>query len=385
MSKVVNSEEDPKFPDSLSESCKDFIRSCMQRDPKKRLNVFALLKHEFLSSVSPSSKHHEKKTSISKRVTEAEGYSPDGFSDRLDVDDDQIFDDSTKNTKKTKLEDTEYYRKMFHRYRTRNIEDGQKENCAPKTDFKIKLQAPVVVDKTGRTKPMNLLFNNDTSQCYDSSRSIKQHERDTDVFNSRAGGEKEFVSSTTKSTRDKHRIQLKREKTNSVESGHNSLSRNLAFNFKNKDFHLRLKTGGTALSNRKPISTKKKGENTEEPSNSDFDFEDGNEEQQEEVIHEVKIVIKKTKKLKTGLLKKPLKQFRSDPKEVDLLGTTLQKEAFEVPKLVINPSETTPVKDLLTQKQPSRKSEVSKEPQHNRGDLYKDFLELDISPKSKDL
>lgn len=382
---VVNSDEDPEFPSTLSESCKDFIRCCMNRDPKQRKNVFGLLKHEFLASVSPANRHYEKKSSTTKKVVQRTEYSAESLSDKDTPDLNQDADSNRKPLKNTNEDDPEYYRKMFNTHRTHNFEDRLKENIAPKIDYKIRLKAPEIVDAKGRSKEINLMDNNDSSHGYESSNSLRKAERDTDVFNTGSGGEREINTCTIKPTTKKRGIKLKKEKTDSEESGHNSLSRNLAINLKNKDFQLRLKTGGTTLTNKKSVSTKKKTTSPVEFSESDFDFEEDDEEHQEMEIHEVNIVIKRTKRFKTGLLKKPLKKNRSEPTEVDLLGTTLPKaEAFEVPKLVIHPSESSPVKDFVTNRQYQIGAELSKELHTYKGDMNREFLDLDISPKVKE-
>ena len=46
---LYNISEPPEIPSHLSPLCKDFISSCFQIEPNKRLNVNKLLKHPFLA------------------------------------------------------------------------------------------------------------------------------------------------------------------------------------------------------------------------------------------------------------------------------------------------------------------------------------------------
>ena len=43
MNKIVATDELPSFPETISDDARDFVISCLQRDPNKRLNVFKLL------------------------------------------------------------------------------------------------------------------------------------------------------------------------------------------------------------------------------------------------------------------------------------------------------------------------------------------------------
>ena len=45
---VCNTEEPPELPSDISESAKDFILKCLNRDPGGRPNVYKLLRHPFL-------------------------------------------------------------------------------------------------------------------------------------------------------------------------------------------------------------------------------------------------------------------------------------------------------------------------------------------------
>eukprot|EP00163_Fabomonas_tropica_P021865 TRINITY_DN3811_c0_g1_i1.p1 TRINITY_DN3811_c0_g1~~TRINITY_DN3811_c0_g1_i1.p1 ORF type:complete len:408 (-),score=127.32 TRINITY_DN3811_c0_g1_i1:179-1402(-) len=46
---IANSDEPPEIPDSLSDECRDFLGLCFQRDPAKRADTTALLKHPFVA------------------------------------------------------------------------------------------------------------------------------------------------------------------------------------------------------------------------------------------------------------------------------------------------------------------------------------------------
>jgi serine/threonine protein kinase len=48
MIKIARSEEIPAIPDHLSESAKDFILRCLQRDMKERPYCEGLLEHPFV-------------------------------------------------------------------------------------------------------------------------------------------------------------------------------------------------------------------------------------------------------------------------------------------------------------------------------------------------
>lgn len=49
---LYNNTHPPEIPDNLSPLCKDFISNCLQVEPKKRHNVYRLLRHPFISGTS---------------------------------------------------------------------------------------------------------------------------------------------------------------------------------------------------------------------------------------------------------------------------------------------------------------------------------------------
>ncbi|GAB2294021.1 hypothetical protein Dimus_028237 [Dionaea muscipula] len=53
MFKIGNSRELPAIPDHLSEEGKDFVRSCLQRNPQNRPTASQLLEHPFVSNAAP--------------------------------------------------------------------------------------------------------------------------------------------------------------------------------------------------------------------------------------------------------------------------------------------------------------------------------------------
>lgn len=52
MFKIGNRKELPTIPDYLSDEGKDFVRLCLQRDPKHRATASQLLEHPFVKSLS---------------------------------------------------------------------------------------------------------------------------------------------------------------------------------------------------------------------------------------------------------------------------------------------------------------------------------------------
>ncbi|KAL0304286.1 UNVERIFIED_CONTAM: Mitogen-activated protein kinase kinase kinase YODA [Sesamum radiatum] len=56
MLKVAYHKELPTIPDHLSDDCKDFVRHCLQWNPKHRATAAQLLEHPFVKSSSPSEK-----------------------------------------------------------------------------------------------------------------------------------------------------------------------------------------------------------------------------------------------------------------------------------------------------------------------------------------
>ncbi|XP_011076138.1 mitogen-activated protein kinase kinase kinase YODA-like isoform X2 [Sesamum indicum] len=56
MLKVAYHKELPMIPDHLSDDCKDFVRHCLQWNPKHRATAAQLLEHPFVKSSSPSQK-----------------------------------------------------------------------------------------------------------------------------------------------------------------------------------------------------------------------------------------------------------------------------------------------------------------------------------------
>lgn len=48
MFKIGNSKELPEIPDHLSDEGRDFVRQCMQRNPRQRPTAAQLLKHPFV-------------------------------------------------------------------------------------------------------------------------------------------------------------------------------------------------------------------------------------------------------------------------------------------------------------------------------------------------
>lgn len=53
MFKIGNSKELPAIPDHLSNEGKDFVRKCLQRNPRDRPSAIELLDHPFVKSAGP--------------------------------------------------------------------------------------------------------------------------------------------------------------------------------------------------------------------------------------------------------------------------------------------------------------------------------------------
>jgi serine/threonine protein kinase len=53
MFKIGNSKELPTIPDHLSDAGKDFVRKCLQRNPRDRPSASELLEHPFVKGAAP--------------------------------------------------------------------------------------------------------------------------------------------------------------------------------------------------------------------------------------------------------------------------------------------------------------------------------------------
>lgn len=53
---LYNNNNPPPIPEDISEICQDFIRNCLQIDPQKRLNVYKLLRHPFITGINKTNK-----------------------------------------------------------------------------------------------------------------------------------------------------------------------------------------------------------------------------------------------------------------------------------------------------------------------------------------
>ena len=51
---LYNNNNPPPIPDKISDSCKDFLTSCLQIEPMKRANVYKLLRHPFITGAEIS-------------------------------------------------------------------------------------------------------------------------------------------------------------------------------------------------------------------------------------------------------------------------------------------------------------------------------------------
>lgn len=52
---IANAKQGPEIPNNLSKEAQDFLNRCLQVEPKKRWNVYKLLKHPFIMSQPPQS------------------------------------------------------------------------------------------------------------------------------------------------------------------------------------------------------------------------------------------------------------------------------------------------------------------------------------------
>lgn len=357
MNKVVNTDEEPKYTQPVSDLCRHFIQCCMQRNPEERLNVYKLIRHPYLN--------------VTKQMTKK----PITLKDPIDLffadatvrktASEQSFEQDQLKRSATETPATKDFKQIANKYRESvycppSRQQIQKTVAAPEKDFTF--ETPCIIDAQGNVQRFftGPVESNDTKP---SPVSTIQSERNTFRLakpNTRKSQESDVFTVKQSlggrvSAHKKLRIPIVRHGNTSMESNQNENSRNLAINFKNRDLTLKLKAH-TSVKGRPKITQSRapaKEDSNEEFSDFDFDYDD----QPEEVTHEVKITIKETRKPLRPIPRKPFKTQETsktekvsksvyEPKEADLLNNTHPMEFVEVPKLVLGPPAPETPRDL---------------------------------------
>lgn len=73
MFKIGNSKELPTIPEELSDEGKDFVRKCLQREPRNRPTAAELLEHPFVKDAAPLEKQNMFPTSFDLPCVAASG------------------------------------------------------------------------------------------------------------------------------------------------------------------------------------------------------------------------------------------------------------------------------------------------------------------------
>lgn len=76
MFKIGNSKELPIIPEHLSDEGKDFIRQCLQREPRSRPTAAQLLDHPFVKNAVPPEKPVVSSTQSDPPVAGMDGMKP---------------------------------------------------------------------------------------------------------------------------------------------------------------------------------------------------------------------------------------------------------------------------------------------------------------------
>lgn len=76
MFKIGNSKELPAIPEELSDEGKDFVRKCLQREPRNRPTAAELLEHPFVKDAAPPEKPNMFPTSFDLPCAAANGIKP---------------------------------------------------------------------------------------------------------------------------------------------------------------------------------------------------------------------------------------------------------------------------------------------------------------------
>lgn len=76
MFKIGNSKELPAIPEHLSDEGKDFVRKCLQREPRSRPTAAELLEHPFVKDAAPLEKPNIFPASFNPPCAAANGVKP---------------------------------------------------------------------------------------------------------------------------------------------------------------------------------------------------------------------------------------------------------------------------------------------------------------------
>jgi hypothetical protein len=359
MSIVVKTDQLPVLPATVSAECKDFIYSCLKRNPEERLNVYKLLRHKFLAKPRPRPVIKLKTVVSTGNHTEE--------SERRKTNEGSFFDqnegdfDFSKHGDSAQPEKEGDIKTLATKYRISQKETPSVRNIASENKFEI----PSIVTTGGHFRGINLPKFISTKNAAKNDYSPRQSEEDQELsgFDSENFNDKDVLSGVKSVSKDKAVKFSQRKPKKSMDYTNNDGSSKLALsiNHRNVKIHLNKEIGSSRPHLKLNTSSKRKSEQE-----SEIDF--GNDENDNEVFREIHIVIKDKAR------PKPPKRQRlkiSEPK-VDLLSLPADKPFYEVPLLkpdfILNNNET---QSALQMSQPPKSSFTPE-----------DFLDMDLSPEA---
>ena len=66
---ICKKNELPKIPEDMTENMKDFVKNCLQFDPKKRWNVYELKRHPFFNAINNNESYESSINNINSRFS----------------------------------------------------------------------------------------------------------------------------------------------------------------------------------------------------------------------------------------------------------------------------------------------------------------------------